>query len=175
MHVKHYCSRNWRYDPPWLQETTSSSTSVPQENFKQSRWYLSHCVPEWGSIVQHIAKDHPQDTDERMLQLLLQLLSDWFFSLNSKPLSYTFLLLMKRVSLKWKLRRSVRVQNPPSSQIASHLSKAPIKIQSLVLLIGSGSDRQHELRHFRFHDDLKMFLKVSLLKVTFNNYLAEDI
>ena len=34
--------------------------------------------------------------------------------------------------------------NPPSAQIARHLSKAPIQIQSLSLLIGSGSDRQQE-------------------------------
>ena len=32
--------------------------------------------------------------------------------------------------------------NPPSSQIAGHLNKAPIKIQVLSLLIGFGSDRQ---------------------------------
>ena len=42
--------------------------------------------------------------------------------------------------------------NPPSSQIASHLNKVPIKIQSLSLLIGFGSDRQPELWClFRFH------------------------
>ena len=30
----------------------------------------------------------------------------------------------------------------PSSQTASHLNKAPIQIQSLSLLMGSGGDRQ---------------------------------
>ena len=73
------------------------------------------------------------------------------FSLNSIPLTYTFLLLIKSVNLKWNLRRSVRVCNPLSSQIASHLNKVPIKIESLSLLIGSGSDKQHECRLFWFH------------------------
>ena len=42
--------------------------------------------------------------------------------------------------------------HPPSSQITGHLNKVPIKIQSLSLLIGFGSDRQPELRClFRFH------------------------
>ena len=42
--------------------------------------------------------------------------------------------------------------NPPSSQIAGHLNKAPIKIQSLSLLIGVGGDRQPELQClFQFH------------------------
>ena len=39
---------------------------------------------------------------------------------------------------------------PADSQIAGHLNKAPIKIQSLSLLIGSGSDRQYEHRFFWF-------------------------
>ena len=60
------------------------------------------------------------------------------FSLNFNPLTYTFLPLMKRVSLKWNLRCSVRVHNSPSSYITSHLNNVPIKIQSLCLLIGSG-------------------------------------
>ena len=38
--------------------------------------------------------------------------------------------------------------NPPSSQIAGHLNKAPIKIESLSLLIGFGSDRQPECEFF---------------------------
>ena len=37
-----------------------------------------------------------------------------------------------------------RVHTPPSSQIAGHLNKVPMEIQSLSLLIVSGSDRQHE-------------------------------
>ena len=36
--------------------------------------------------------------------------------------------------------------NPPSSQVAGHLNKVPIEIQSLSLLIGVGSDRQPEPR-----------------------------
>ena len=36
--------------------------------------------------------------------------------------------------------------NTPSSQIAGHLNKAPLKIQSLSLLVGFGSDRQPELQ-----------------------------
>ena len=42
--------------------------------------------------------------------------------------------------------------SPPSSQINRHLNKAPIKIQSLSLLIGFGSDRQPECQClFQFH------------------------
>ena len=64
------------------------------------------------------------------------------FSLEFQtPYPYTFLLLIKRVCLKWNLRPSVTVHNLPSSQITGHLNKAPIKIPSLSLLIGSGSDR----------------------------------
>ena len=37
-----------------------------------------------------------------------------------------------------------RTHNPLSSQIISHLNKEPSKVQSLSLLIGSGSDRQHK-------------------------------
>ena len=85
-------------------------------------------------------------TDERMLQLFIWLT----FSLNSKPFTYTFLLLIKRVNLKQNVRQSVRVYNLPSSQIASHLNKAPIKIQSLFLLIGFGSDRQTNVSFFGF-------------------------
>ena len=40
--------------------------------------------------------------------------------------------------MKGNVRRSVRAHNPPFSQIAGHLNKVPIKIQSLSLLIGSG-------------------------------------
>ena len=41
--------------------------------------------------------------------------------------------------------------NLPASQIAGRLNEAPIKIQSLSLLIGFGSDRQPELQClFRF-------------------------
>ena len=49
--------------------------------------------------------------------------------------------------------------NPPSSQIASQLNKVPIKIQSLSLLIGFGSDKQPELRClFQFHIEGQEFL-----------------
>ena len=133
---KSYCFRNWRYDLRRLQETLSSYTFVPQEGCKQSRRHLSHCTPGWdthcpGHCRTQI-KTTTQNTDERMLQLFIWLT----FSLNSNPLSYTFLLL-KRVSLKQNLRRSVWVQTCPS-QIADHLNKTPMKIQSLSWLVGSG-------------------------------------
>ena len=76
-------------------------------------------------------KNH-RSTDERMLQLFIWLT----FFLNSKPLTHTFLLLIKRVILKWNIRRSVRVYNLPPFQIPSHLNTVPLKIQSLSLLIG---------------------------------------
>ena len=49
--------------------------------------------------------------------------------------------------------------NPPSSQITSHLNKAPIKIQLLSLLIGFGSDRQPECQClFRFHEGAQLWM-----------------
>ena len=54
------------------------------------------------------------------------------------------------------LRWFLRVLNLLFSQIAGHLNKVPIKIQSLSLLPGSGSDRQHEHWLFRFqHKELE--------------------
>ena len=47
-----------------------------------------------------------QDTDERMLQVLIQVT----FPPNSKPLTYAFLLFIKSSGLKCNLRWSVRVQ-----------------------------------------------------------------
>ena len=41
----------------------------------------------------------------------------------------------------------------PSSQIANHLIQAPIKTQSLSLLMCSGSDRQHECRLFQIQKE----------------------
>ena len=93
-----------------------------------------------------VFRDRERITDERMLRPFI-----WLnFSLNYQPLAYIFLLLIKRVSLKWNVRRSLKVHNPLSSQIAGHLNTVPIGIQSLSLLIGSGSDREHQCRLFRF-------------------------
>ena len=50
--------------------------------------------------------------------------------------------------------------NPPSSGIAGHLNKVPIKIQSLSLLTGFNSDRQPEcwcLFRFHYHMDSLAF------------------
>ena len=41
------------------------------------------------------------------------------------------------------LRWFLRVINPTPSQMAGLVNKAPMKIQSLSLFIGSGGDRQH--------------------------------
>ena len=89
--------------------------------------------------------------DERMLGKLLDCS---FYLMNSNPITYFFPELQtpyvhfsfpyKKVDLIWDVRWSFKIHNPPSSQITSHLNKAPIKIQSLSLLIGSGSDKQHE-------------------------------
>ena len=45
----------------------------------------------------------------------------------------------------------------PSSPITVQPIKAPIKIQSLSLLVGSGSDRQQEHQLFQFHIQGTMF------------------
>ena len=55
-----------------------------------------------------------------------------------------------KADLNGNVRFSVRVCNPLSFQITGHLNKAPIKIESLSLLIGSSSDRQHESQLLQF-------------------------
>ena len=64
-----------------------------------------------------------------------------FLSLNppwtSKPLTL-FIPWCKNVGLERKDKMVYQGMNPPSSQIAGHLNKVPIKIQSLSLLIGLG-------------------------------------
>ena len=54
----------------------------------------------------------------------------------------------QNVGLERKETMVCQGMNPPSSQIASHLNKAPIKIQPRSLLIGFGIDRQHECQSF---------------------------
>ena len=136
MYVRNYCFRNWRYEPPWLQETISSSTFVAQEGCKQSGWFLGHCP------LGEMSTDHDTDNDHWPgCRWKNDAAFIWLtFPLNSKPLTYTFLLLIKKVGLKWNLRQSVRVHpsHPPPSQIADCPNNVPIKIQSLSLLIGSG-------------------------------------
>ena len=134
MYVKSYCSRNWRYDLPWLQETLGSSTFVPLEDCKQSRQYLSLCAAGGGCP--------PPRTQITIAAAFIWLTSP----LNSKPLTYTFVLI-KRVSLKWNLGWSARAHNPPASQITDHLNKVPIKIQSLSLLMAGVSNILASLGH----------------------------
>ena len=148
MHVKSYCFRSYRYDPPWLQEIKSSSTFVPQGACKPSRWYLSQGAPGWDA--QDTDEDHHPGHRCKNAAAFIWLA----FSLNSKLLTCTFLFLINKVSLKWNLRRSVRIHNPSSSQISGCLNKAPIQIQSLSLLIRSGGDRQHACQIFWFHIDI---------------------
>ena len=105
----------------WTPGDLSSSTFVPQEDCKPSRWYLRHCAPGWDTL-------RPGDRRKNAVVFI------WLtFSLNSKSFTYIFPLLMKRVVWKWNLRQSVRVQ----TQIVSYLNKVSINIQSLSLLIGS--------------------------------------
>ena len=62
--------------------------------------------------------------------------------------------------------------NPLFSQIAGHLNKVPIKIQSLSLLIEFGTDRQPERRCLlRFHSLLSVLhmRKLRLKKASVNN------
>ena len=79
-------------------------------------------------------KDHHPEHTQRNAADFIRLT----FPINSKPLTYTFLLLTKRVGLKWNVRQSVRVHNLLSSQITGHLNKVPIKSHPLSLLNGSG-------------------------------------
>ena len=76
------------------------------------------------------------------------------FSLNFKTPHLTlFIPCCKNLGLERKDKMVCQGMNPPSSQITHHLNKPPIKIQSLSLLIGFGSDRQPKLQClFRFHN-----------------------
>ena len=61
---------------------------------------------------------------------------------NPSPHSPLFIPCYKNLGLERKCETVLLGVNPPSSQIASHLNKAFIKIQSLSLFIGFCSDRQ---------------------------------
>ena len=60
----------------------------------------------------------------------------------------------KKADLKGNIRRSVRAHNLLSSQISGHLNKAPIKIQSLSLLIGSVVTGSTNADFSQFHQEL---------------------
>ena len=136
MRVKSNHFRNWRYDPPWLCRPQAASPL-------RLRRTASNHDGIWAIVLQG-EMSTAQDT-HKVNRWKNAVAFIWLtFSLNSKPL-------IKRVGLKWNVRRSLRVHNPPSSQITGHLNKVPIEIKSLSLLIGSGGDRQHKHRLFRFH------------------------
>ena len=108
-----------------------------------------------------------QWTKERMLQLFVWLT----FCLNSKPFTYTVLLLIKMVSLKCNIRWSVRVYNLPSFQVAGHPNKMPNKIQSLSLFIGSGRWKAARTLAFlvskrKKHYNFALLLKLESIKHT---------
>ena len=73
-------------------------------------------------------------------------------SLNFKtPYHTLFIPGYKNLGLEREDKMVCEGMNPPSSQIAGHLNKGPIKIQPLSLLIGFGSDGQPQHRClFRF-------------------------
>ena len=116
----------------------------------------------------HRIKNH-QSANERMLGNCWAAASiRWTSFLNSKSLIYTFppefetpflhfFLLIKKTGFKCNVRQPFRTHNPPYSQIAGHLNKSHTKIQSLSLLLGSGSDRQHKCPLFQFHKELETY------------------
>lgn len=64
---------------------------------------------------------------------------------ESKPFTETSLFLIKNdVHFRWEVRQCL-------GYITRSLLRSPMKVQSLSLLIGSGSDRQQERWLFRFH------------------------
>ena len=109
----------------------------PRRTRKQLRWYLSHCVP---GREQQIKNYWPVNKEV----LGKSLLDCNFFP---KPLTYPFLLLMAWDEM---LRFFFLGYIPTVFLDHWHLNKPSIKIQSLSLLIGSSSDRQHKHRLSRF-------------------------
>ena len=154
MQVESYCSRKWNvwWDPPCLQKTHQQ---------------FEGCAPRRTEGIEIVTeplcsgKRRPSDQDaDKQSQMkgcqgnCLTAAFIWltsflnsksfictFFPLNSKSL--TLFPLFKKAGLKGKVRWSVRVHNPLSSQIAGHLSEVPIKIQPPSLLIVSAGDGQH--------------------------------
>ena len=138
-----------------------------RRDHQQSRWYLSHCVPgrdiplprtQIKKITQNTGHgtqiENHQSVDEWVLGKLpdcSSYLSNIFPEFQIPYLH--FFLLIKKAGLKGNGRWSFRVHNSPSSQISSHLNKLHIKIQSLSLLIGSGSDRRHRSQLFWFQKE----------------------
>ena len=146
MHVESYCSRKWNV---WLdQETTSNLTFVPRRtaSHQDGIWAI---VLQGGTSTDQHADELPVSRwkDARKMNRLS------FYLINFFPDFQTYLHISsphKKGLFKMNLRRFVRVHNPPSSQIPSHLNKVPIKIRSPSLLVGSGGDRRHERRLFCF-------------------------
>ena len=140
MHVKSYCSRNWRHDPPWFQETTSSSTFVPQEDCKQFKSHLVSeplCSRERCPAAQDTDEENHPGTghrtqienhwsmDERILGNCQTAAFTWLTSfLNSKPLP-TLFPPYKKASLIGNVRWSARVHNALSSQMLAIWIKRP--------------------------------------------------
>ena len=178
MHIKSYHFRT--------EGTAHSDSRRPQvsqhlcsrRDHKQSRWYLSPCVSG-----RDIPLPRTQDTGHRTRWKITSPLRKgcegncwsaalvWLTSLlNSRSPTYTFYSPWipsplptlfppyEKPALKGNVRWSDRVHNPPSSQIAGHVTEAPIKIPSLSLLIGSGSDRWQECQLFRFHNKKRAYL-----------------
>ena len=119
---------------------------------------LGHCwrLPPPGDHKRHLAGplSSSQRPPPQLTANCLECCS--FFHLilpeSQSPHPTLFIPCYKKSGLEREGKMVCQGMNPPSSQIAGHLNKAPIKIQSLSLLIGFGSDRQPECRClFQFH------------------------
>ena len=157
--------------------TQASRLVCSRRDHKQSRWYLSHCVPgrdiplprtQIKKITQNTGHgtqiENHQSVDERVLGKLpdcSSYLSNIFPEFQIPYLH--FFLLIKKAGLKGNIRQFVRVQNPPSFQITGLLNKAPIKIQYLSLLIGSGRDSSTNIGFFSFNFNSFIFSDICLM------------
>ena len=108
----------------------------------------------WAIVFQGERDDHPSlgtANCQDKIAAVLSPNSPWI----SKPLTTPCLFpVIKSLAWKENVRQFFQGVNLPSSQIASPLNKAPIKIQSLSLFVGFGSDRQPENQClFQFHVD----------------------
>ena len=145
MHVKSYCFRNYRYRPPWCQEITGNWLLCSRRDQKQSRWYPGCHLPGRDSPRPGHRTQIKKMTGQRMKGCQGNC---WTAALSDWPLSWIPDLLLfppyKEAGLKGNIRPSVKVHNPPSSQITGLLNKAPIWFNPCLCLLDLAGDRQHK-------------------------------
>ena len=115
-----------KVDPPWFQETKSSPTFVPQEDSSNSRRYLSHCAPGW--------EDHRPGHRWKNAAAFIGLTFPWI------QIPYLYFSSQKRVSLKWNLRWSVRVQTHHLLRLPTIWIKCPQRFNPCLCLLGLVGD-----------------------------------